>query len=136
VHNPSCSSPTTTSFIVELQMTGSMVLKALLMSRFAQYSELHQHGDGAFFLSAWTGTLLISCLVLIFQRFLVCLAYTDSSISTIIHHLLWFPIGRASGGCPFLAESVIGGHLFRFPLVWRNRWQANDMYQFCTVTTH
>jgi hypothetical protein len=58
-------------------MTGSMVLKALLMSRFAQFSELHQHSDGAFFLSTWSGTLLISCLVLIFQSLLVCLAVSD-----------------------------------------------------------
>jgi hypothetical protein len=47
----------------------SMVLKALLMSRFAQFFELHQHGDGVFFLSTWSGTLLISFLVLIFQSY-------------------------------------------------------------------
>jgi hypothetical protein len=129
-------SPMMESFTVALQMTGSMVLTTPLMSKFAQFSEHHWHGDGAFFLVnlVWYSAHFLPSFN--FQSLLVCLVYTDSSVSTTIRHLLWFPIGRASGGCPFLAESIIGSHLFRFPLVWRNRWQASDMYQFCTVTTH
>jgi hypothetical protein len=130
VRNPSCYSPTMT-LSLELRTTDPMVP----MISFVQSSELHQHNDGASFLLFCTGTLHISCLVFFFQKLLVCSSLQRQLCQD--NHLPPALVSNWQGmwQMPFLAESIIGGHLFRFPLVWRNRWQANDMCLFCTVTT-
>jgi hypothetical protein len=120
----SCSSPGTT-LSPDLRTTYPQVLMVNFWF-FAMGSLYNSRPD------LCTGTTQFYNFVL-FSQLLDCLRLLEQFCKNMNPPPALVSVWQGRWRITLWTKSITVCHLFQFPLIWRNMWQTDDMWHFCTI---